>query len=448
MAVVLGCITPHPPILVPEIGLNELIKVETSRRGMETLSEEIAQANPDTCVIISPHSPAFSDAIAARTDPVLEGSLAQFGAPEVRFSFKNDLELAKEIISGARKEEIPVTECPEKAREASELDHGVLVPLYYLRLKRDVSLVSLSISFLNYLTHYQLGAVIREAAERVNRKVVFVASGDLSHRLFPGAPAGYSPKGKIFDLKVKDLIAKGAFSDLISLDENLIEEAGECGLRSIITLGGVFDGYEVNSRVLSYEGPFGVGYLVGLVKPLDKGGRRDYLRSLSIPPLKLAKEAIENYVLAGKKIKPPKNPPPCLKIQAGAFVSLKKDGALRGCIGTIKPTEASAGHEIIKNAINSALEDYRFAPIHHSELAKLDYSVDILGEPEEVTDPSHLDPKRYGVIVVSGAKTALLLPDLEGVDSIEEQLAIAKEKAGISEAEPVKMYRFKVQRYH
>ncbi|HBY56798.1 MAG TPA: AMMECR1 domain-containing protein [Candidatus Atribacteria bacterium] len=164
--------------------------------------------------------------------------------------------------------------------------------------------------------------------------------------------------------------------------------------------------------------------------------------------VKLARETIENYVRFGKIISPPQDlPDEMINKKAGVFVSLKKKGNLRGCIGTFMPTQKNIAYEIIRNAISAAVDDPRFPPVTVSELNDLTISVDVLSSPEEVSDISKLDPKKYGVIVSSGYKKGLLLPDLEGVDTVEEQIDIAKRKAGIYPDEKVKLYRFEVKRF-
>jgi AmmeMemoRadiSam system protein A len=164
------------------------------------------------------------------------------------------------------------------------------------------------------------------------------------------------------------------------------------------------------------------------------------------PVIKLAKKTVESYVREGKKPRPRKLTPE-MRERAGVFVSLHKHGLLRGCIGTFEPKEKNVAQEIIANAISSSTGDPRFPPVTVSELDDLEYSVDILTEPEPVTDISQLDHEEYGVIVESGWRKGLLLPDLEGVDSTEEQIAICRLKAGISVDEPIKLYRFQVRRY-
>jgi AmmeMemoRadiSam system protein A len=165
------------------------------------------------------------------------------------------------------------------------------------------------------------------------------------------------------------------------------------------------------------------------------------------PLVELAVRTIERYVTDGETIEPSAEPTPEMAGQAGVFVSLKKHGELRGCIGTFMPITDDVGHEIIQNAVSAATQDPRFSPVRPDELGELEYSVDVLGEPEPVKDLSDLDPKRYGVIVSTGQRRGLLLPDLEGVDTVDEQISIAKQKAGIALTEPIQIHRFEVKRY-
>jgi AmmeMemoRadiSam system protein A len=160
----------------------------------------------------------------------------------------------------------------------------------------------------------------------------------------------------------------------------------------------------------------------------------------------LARKAVERYILQGKIFKPRKLSAE-MKQRAGVFVSIKKHGELRGCIGTFIATKANVADEIVANAISSATQDPRFVPVEDYELDDLEYSVDILTEPEPVLSMDQLDPRKYGVIVECGYRRGLLLPDLAGVDKVEDQIEICRAKAGISPQEPIKLYRFRVERF-
>ncbi len=165
------------------------------------------------------------------------------------------------------------------------------------------------------------------------------------------------------------------------------------------------------------------------------------------PLVQLARQAIETYVREGKTISAPRELTPEMQQRAGTFVSLHRHGQLRGCIGTFLPTEANVAVEVIHNAISAATRDPRFPPVSPDELDDLDISVDVLSTPEPVASADELDPVRYGVIVEAGRRRGLLLPNLEGVDTVEEQISIARSKAWIAPREQVQLYRFEVQRF-
>jgi len=163
--------------------------------------------------------------------------------------------------------------------------------------------------------------------------------------------------------------------------------------------------------------------------------------------VELARQSIEEYIRKGKRISPPQDLSPELSSRAGVFVCIKKHGNLRGCIGTFEPCRDTVAEEVIHNAVAAAAQDPRFRPITEDELDAIEYSVDVLSPPEKIQGMSDLDPKKYGVIVVHGMKRGLLLPDLEGVDTVEEQLRIARTKAGIWADEDIEIFRFSVTRY-
>jgi AmmeMemoRadiSam system protein A len=164
-------------------------------------------------------------------------------------------------------------------------------------------------------------------------------------------------------------------------------------------------------------------------------------------PVSVARKALKNYLKEGSEEEIPTKLPPEYPAKAGVFVSLKIKGQLRGCIGTIQPTRDNLAEEIAKNAVSAAVHDPRFSPLRPEEFPGLSISVDILGPLEEVKDETGLDPKKYGVLVRSGPRSGLLLPDLDGVDTVEQQISIARQKAGISSGEQIKLYRFTVTRY-
>lgn len=444
--VVFGCIVPHPPLLVPDIGRGQEAAICATTEAMRKLAGELAQARPDALAIISPHGNGHGEAMGVFTGTSTSGDLKGWGDRTPRRAFLNDQHLASAILDECAAAHIAAQPLGE---DGYELDHGVMVPMHFLAPRvENTPLLPLTFSYLPLETHFYFGKAIASAASRLGRRLAIIASGDLSHRLIPGAPAGYEPGGKVFDRQLVDAVAKMDSNAVLNLDPAFIERAGECGLRSITILLGAIEGLQAHPQVLSYEGPFGVGYLVAsftvgsAAQPADA---RPAAREVH-PLVELARQAVESRI-RGAPLRKPANLTPEMKERAGVFVCLKKQGELRGCIGTFEPTRANVAEEVVSNAISSATRDPRFPPVSPSELPEMEYSVDVLTSPEPVKGQEELDPKRYGVIVESGGRRGLLLPDLEGVDSVEDQIAISRQKAGIGPDEPVALYRFEVRRY-
>ncbi len=452
---VLGIIAPHPPIMVEAVGGPRAAVTAASAHAMERAAEALAAFAPDTLVIMSPHAPAVSDAFAVDTSPRVAGTLAAFGAPGASFSYHTDLELAEGILSAYAGADLPTIPRSADPRLApGELDHGVLVPLSFLDPRGEHPVVVLSLSGRSLADHRRAGTAVAEAATALRRRIAFIASGDLSHRLTPDAPAGHARRAPLFDAEVVRLVGEGDLDALAAIDPALIAEAGECGLRSFIALAGAVP--EPSAEVLAYEGPWGVGYLTAIVRPDAAPGSRatpaagrkgGAAGGDSHPIVAYARAVIEAHVLG----EAPPPPPPAadladLPARAGAFVTLSRGGALRGCIGTIAPTTDSLAEEVARNAVKAATEDPRFPPLGPAELADLELKVDVLHEPESTT-AHELDPARFGVIVSCGWRRGLLLPDLEGIDSAAQQLEIARRKAGIGPDESVRLERFRVDRH-
>jgi AmmeMemoRadiSam system protein A len=456
---VLGIIAPHPPIMVDEVGGDEARVTRDSTDAMRRLAELLERFKPQTLVVVSPHAPSFSDAFTVTTAPRLHGDLGAFHAPSVARDVGGDPELATAIIEEAHAAGLPTAAREDyRLRLAPDLDHGVLVPLHFLDPAGRYPMVVVSFTDLSAPDHTAFGRAIHRAAERTGRRIALVASGDLSHRLISTAPAGYSPRAHFFDEELIRLLVRLDFHGVANMDPGLREEAGECGWRSILILGGYLEGTDAAARVLSYEGPWGVGYMTAAFAPESelsellpftpatgsKGGMKGHDASA---PVKLARGTIEQYVRHGITPEPEPFDDPQLPERAGAFVSLHLRGELRGCIGTIAPTQPTLAGEIVHNAVQAATADPRFPPVTDGELDDLEIKVDVLHAPERVHSLAELDPRVYGVITTCGMRRGLLLPDLEGVDTCEQQVAIAMSKGGIDGGESISLERFKVDRY-
>lgn len=461
MSMLGAIITPHPPVLLPEVGGGREREIAATDRAMRTAAETVAAWQPDVIIVSSPHTILYRDYFHIAPGDGAVGDMSRFGAPEVRIQASYDTLLREEIIRRAEAEGLHAGTLGQRD---PELDHGVLIPLYYLR-KADVRcpIVRMGLSGFSPLDHYRLGKCVQDAVNALGRRAVFLASGDLSHKLKADGPYGYAPEGPQFDDAVTRTMASGDFLEFLTIDPALCERAAECGLRSFQVMAGALDGLAVEPQLLSHEGTFGVGYAIALFPVTGRDDSRcyekDYLlakndrlatrKANEDPWVKLARRSLETYVKTSQRLTslPEDLPTEMTTQQAGAFVSLHKNGQLRGCIGTIAPTCDNLAWEIVQNAISACSRDPRFSPVRPDELDELEYSVDVLGAPEPVDSPAALDPKTYGVIVSCGGRRGLLLPDLDGVDSVEAQLSIALQKGGIRENEPYKIERFKVVRH-
>ena len=461
MSIVGAFIVPHPPIILPEIGRGEERKIQRTIDAYREVGRRAAALEPETVVVTSPNSILYADYFHISPGERASGDFGAFRAPEAAEKVEYDTEFVEALTQEAGREKLPAGTFGEKNKE---LDHGTMIPLRFLHeFSHDFRLVRIGLSGLSASAHYRLGMCIARASEKLGRRTVFVASGDLSHKLKETGPYGFAPEGPEFDRQITQAMRDGDFGRFLSFDEDFCEAAAECGLRSFQIMAGALDGVAVKPELLSYEGPFGVGYGVAAFAVAGKDESRRFLagyekrrreqldakKAGEDEYVRLARLSLETYVRTGRPAVLPEGLPEEMRTKrAGAFVSLKKDGRLRGCIGTIEPVTDCVAEEILRNAISAGTQDPRFELVEKEELGDLVYSVDILSAPEPVRSAGELDAKRYGVIVTKGRRRGLLLPDLAGVDTPEEQIGIAKQKAGISPGESCSLERFEVTRHH
>ncbi len=452
-SIVFAGIAPHPPIMVPEVGGEAAEEVRASIDAMRDFTERIIRSGAETVVLISPHAPLDARAFVAYQDDRLYGSFANFNAPETEVEVQLDEAMLSAIARAAAARGYEIA-----GVKGYDLDHGSAVPLYFLQRNGwRGRVVALGYTSLSSEDHVNFGSCIKEAADKSEKPIAFVASGDLSHRLKPGAPAGYNKDAHFFDQEVVEAIHACVPERIIKIPPEMRRMAGECGYRSMLVALGVTDGLSPLCEVLSYEAPFGVGYMVAQLTSahaaerksgtpyiaLNQAAHEDLSRA-NLPAL--ARLAVETYVREGRQVKPPSSN---INQPGACFVSIKTlTGDLRGCIGTIEPVRESLLEELIANAINAAIRDPRFPPVTKDELPDLRYSVDVLHAPEPAR-LEELDPKIFGVIVEDENETrrGLLLPDIEGVETVEQQIEIAARKAGIAPGEPLKLSRFRVERF-
>ena len=512
MSVIAAFAVPHPPLIVPAVGHGREHEVQATLDAYEEVGRRIAELAPDVIVLTSPHAEAYLDWFHIAPGERARGDLARFGAPRGAYEIAYDQEFVRDLSERCQGDGVAAG---TEGERTPELDHGTVVPLHFIReayraAGRELPpFVRIGLSGLSPLEHYRLGQEIAATADALHRRMVFVASGDLSHKMTAAGPYGFAEEGPEFDDRICDIFQTGDFMGLLTFDAGMCERAAECGLRSFQIMAGSLDRTPVTAELLSHEGVTGVGYGIAAFTPAGAAGsdpdrafgerfiawRRERLAARKRREdlyVRLARRALETYVHAGAAVNPtralleqlaagkradavhdgraissPEAAPAepgttsalrvtdaldiedLLTHRAGAFVSIKKDGQLRGCIGTVAPSRASLAEEICANAVSAAARDPRFPAVTENELADLVYDVDVLGEPEAVADASALDPAVYGVIVTADdGRRGLLLPDLDGVDTVEQQVGIAAKKGGIDLArEHASLQRFKVVRH-
>ncbi|MBQ6655094.1 MAG: AmmeMemoRadiSam system protein A [Erysipelotrichaceae bacterium] len=460
MPILAAIMVPHPPLIIPEVGRGEEKQVQSTINAYEKAGLFVSELQPDTVIVSSPHSVMYADYFHVSPKKKASGSFSRFGASQVSFEEQYDEDLVREIGRRADLEEFPAGTLGERD---PQLDHGTMVPLHFIeKYYKDFKLVRVSLSGLSLSDHYHFGQLIQQAVNALGRRVVFVGSGDLSHKLQTYGPYGFDEKGPEYDRRIMEVMSSGNFGELFDFEEVFLEKASECGHRSFVIMAGALDGLKVVPEMLVHQDVTGVGYGICTYKVNGTDENRYFLdqyqeriqeelrlkRMNEDPYVALARRTIESWVREDKKIKLPDDlPEKMLTGRAGTFVSLHKDGMLRGCIGTMFPTTGCIGQEIINNAISACSRDPRFNEVNERELDYLDISVDVLSESVKIKSRDELDVRKYGIIVSDGYRQGVLLPDLDGVDSVDQQIAIARRKAGIAENEEITIEKFEVVRH-
>jgi AmmeMemoRadiSam system protein A len=464
---------PHPPVAIPEVGQGRERAISKTLDGYRTIAQKIKKIKPETIVVITPHGHTFSNGVSLLGTSNVQGDLKGFGVSDISMSKKINLPLTH-LIQMAFEENDLVSVVLDEVMAKSygtqvRIDHGALVPLYFVDEVYDgYQLVHVTPCGLGAREHYNYGVAMKNVIMSFNENVVIICSGDLSHALTDDGPYTYNPYGEVFDALVVEAIKDKSPEILLKLTPKEISDAAQCGLNSYLMGFGMMDSYDYHSEVISYEGPFGVGYLTGylandfttLTKSKQIEWDADAIKAYEDKKksedgfIKIARGTIEHYVRTSKKIGREEamalvdkdTLKEMMHQKAGAFVSIHKEGNLRGCIGTIEAVCDDLLDEIIHNAISSCSSDPRFNPIEECELTKLEIKVDRLYPPEKIQSMDDLDVEKYGVIVEEGHKRGLLLPNLEGVDTTLQQVEIAKKKAGITK-DSFTLYRFEVERH-
>ena len=315
MPILAAFMVPHPPMIVPAVGRGSEAQVRETIRAYEHVADEIAALKPETIVITSPHAVMYADYFCISSGKGAKGSFAAFRAPQEAFQETYDTELVEQIADLADACDLPAGTLGNREKS---LDHGTMVPLWFIRkVYTGGRIVRIGLSGLPLSEHYSLGMLIREAADRLDRRVVFVASGDLSHKLQDYGPYGYAPEGPVYDERIMDVCGRAAFGELFDFDESFCEKAAECGHRSFVIMAGALDGMAVEAKTLSHQDVTGVGYGICSFYPKGEDPQRHFLaRYLKEEKVKseakkeqadayvsLARASLENYIKTGSYLK-------------------------------------------------------------------------------------------------------------------------------------------------
>ena len=406
---------------------------------MRDAAAELVRTAPELVLVLSPHAPRMARSFGISFGSLLSGDFGRFGFPDLRLSFEGAPKAAHSLAEAARKARIEV----HKLACDDGLDHGALVPLYFLHQAgyRGAVLV-LSLPYPGRALEVPFGRALGQAAVEARQRWSLVASGDMSHRLSPGAPAGFDPRAKDFDATFCAAMQAGDLRAAASVPLDLANVAAEDVLQST-TVAAAALGFEGRGHhVLSYEAPFGVGYLEAILHT-DRAPPVGVDHGAS-PWTSIARAAIR-AALRGTP-----HTPPVARSSAprAVFVTLRSpDGTLRGCIGRTEPLSADLVQEIADCAVRAATQDTRMPSVTLDELDQLRIEVSILSPIEPVDSVDDLDPARYGVVVSAGDRRGVLLPGIAGVDSVSEQVRIALAKARIPDGAPYQIQRFTVEKH-
>lgn len=447
MSVACAVLMCHAPIVIPQIAGTRGKACATTTSSMRKAARALCAHEPDLVVLVSPHAPRQRTRWGLAYDPHIEGSFARFGHHGIALSFTGAPEAARAIAQAAAAEGLSTA----PSVTGQDLDHGALVPLYFLHEAGYAGRVLLvALPYPGTDTEPRFGAAVRAASEALGERWAVLASGDMSHRLTEDAPSGYDALGVEFDRAFVSHLTRGDLRSALAVPEELADRAAEDVLQSTAVAAGAVDFDSRGSRVFSYEGPFGVGYCEALLYSAQGAGRDESteLPSFAGPPRALADLALDaiTHHLRGEPLPPARLEPPWDAPRA-VFVTLRSDtGELRGCIGRTAPVYPSLVEEIVDCAIAAATRDHRVPPISADELPTLRVEVSVLSTPEPVESESALDPARYGVVLSQGTRRGVLLPAIDGVDSVDEQLRIALRKGGIDPRVPYRIERFRVDK--
>jgi len=433
-AVVLMC---HAPIVVPAVGGARGAACQATTEAMSAAARELVWSAPDVIVVVSPHAPRAARAWGVCFDGSERGSFARFGAPDCVVRLPGATDFARGLAIHFTRAGLDVFELP-----GSDLEHGATVPLYFVA-QEGWSGPTLLMSLSSGGDERRLGELLGAYAEESGVSVGLLASGDMSHRLKPGAPGGFHPKARRFDAHIVERLTGADLAGAIDVDPTLRELAAEDVVGSLEVAFGALGSETSGCRFLEYEGPFGVGYAEAIL--YRNSSPRSSATGHVLAVARKAVGAVAHNADAARAASIVNEAPYGTTPSRGVFVTLRtRSGELRGCIGHIEPQRATLEDEVFACARAAASTDPRFAPVRVDELSDIRLEISLLTPPVPVPDATHLDPQRYGVLISGGERRGVLLPAIPGVDTVERQLQIARAKAHIAENEPIDLQRFEV----
>ncbi len=453
MPLLASYILPHSPVLIPAIGKGQEKAFDDTLDSYVKVAKEIASLHPDTIVIASPHAESYSDYFQLANGKMATGSLKSYGAPQIRFRLHYDEELRKEIV---RLSFVSGIKAGFDDSEDASLDHGTMVPLYFIDKEyRNYQVVRLGLTGLPLLAHYKMGALIAEAAKKTGRRIVFIASGDMSHCLSKEGIYGYREEAVKYENLLNKSLKDANFGNLLRMDAKLISRAKECGNRAFAMLAGTLDRLSVETAFYSHEAPFGIGQgIYGyIVKgPDDSRAFADYYVSKTLFSLKEKKEncddavklaymTIEQAVKGGAPTKV-EVPASYLERKAGVIVSIYEFGALRARYGSISPSESSFAQEVISNSLKASKDDSFFDAISEKELPYLDIVVSEVSDLRVLKEESEFNAEVNGVYVKKGKKSGYSVPFDSLAFDYRKQLRVAKREASLKDDESANIYYF------
>ncbi len=464
MPVLAAVLVPHPPLIVPAVGKGKEKAFGQTASAFREAMAFLARFRPETVVVVTPYKMAYSDCFHLSPGRGAEGNLGEFGASRVSVRAEYDEAFVRKLRNLCRDRQITAS---TRGGGDPELDIGTVIPLLFLKdALKQFRVVRIGTTALSLGEHYRLGQAVARAADRLGRRVVVVASGELSWSSGKDSPFGFSEKSAAFDRELTAAIERGDLAGMMSLSSAVDSDTVQTALEPLSIMAGAFDQRKVASNLLSYEAPFGMGWAVatfegGEADPErnvlaewqahDEAARRERLQKED-GCVKVARFFAEQLVRTGKR--------PALDADAdllerfsgdlfnrsGAVsVTLYFHGRVRGQVLNVEPTRKNLFEEIAENAMAACSGETGYHPVAIDELDDLVYRVEVMGPLEKVTSAAELDPRVYGLLTRKGRRVGVGFPGLERIVTAEQQMEAVREEAGLLPGEPAEFFRFTVE---